>query len=348
MMRIGLLFMLGLGLLSACEDGKQRTLPDALASSGDLVVISDKGIWNGKVGEAVRKTFASEQPGLPQSEPWFKLLHFEEGKFNGITQRYRSILLLTTLDNASKTSRFIKELVGEKQYSQSLNDSNLLFIQSEDRWANGQKVMYVIGKDEASLARAITQRSISLRELLNKSELERTIKYLKNRPRNTSLEKEVAAKTGLQLYLPQSYRSRVLTDSFVWVSRELDDKTLNVFVGIRPYTSENQFFANAVLAYKDSLTRQFVPGPTPNSWYTTEYMMPIDTQAVVFSGQYALKMRGLWKVENDFMGGPFVNMTVYDVKRNRLLHLEGFVYYPKEKKRELLRELEGILASLQF
>jgi len=348
MTRIGLLFTLFLGLTTACEDGNKRSLPEALASSGDLVIISDDQIWAGKVGDVVRKTFASEQPGLPQSEPWFKLLHFEEGKFNGITQRYRSILLLTTLDNTSKTSRFIKELVGEKQYAQSLNDSNLLFIQSEDRWAKGQKVMYVIGKDEASLARAIQQRSISLRELLNKSELERTVKYLKNRPRNSKLEKQLTEKTGLQLFLPQSYQSRVLTDSFVWVSRELDDKTLNVIVGIRPYTNENQFFADAVLAYKDSLTKQLVPGPTPGSWYTTEYVMPIDTQAAVFAGQYALKMRGLWKVENDFMGGPFVNMTVYDAKRNRLLHLEGFVYHPKEKKRELLRELEGILASLQF
>jgi len=348
MNRIGLLFTLFIGLTSACEDGKNRTLPQALASAGDLVIVSDKAIWTGKVGEAVRKTFASEQPGLPQSEPWFKLLHFEESKFNGITQRYRSILLLTTLDNASKTSRYIKELVGEKQYAQSLNDSNLLFIQSEDRWANGQKVIYVIGKDEASLARAILQRSISLRELLNKSELERTIKFIKNRPRNSKLEKAVAEKTGLKLYLPQSYRSRVLTDDFFWLSRELDDKTLNVFVGIRPYTSENQFFADAILAYKDSLSRKFVPGPTPKSWYTTEYIMPIDTQAAVFAGQYALKMRGLWKVENDFMGGPFVNITVYDAKRNRLVHLEGFVYYPKEKKRELLRELEGILASLQY
>lgn len=348
MRAVALLCTLFVGLFTACEDGKQRTLPEALASAGDLVVISDKAIWKGEVGDAVRKTFAAEQPGLPQSEPWFKLLHFEEGKFNGITQRYRSILLLTTLDNSSKTSRFIKELVGEKQFAQNLNDSNLLFIQSEDRWAKGQKVMYVIGKDEASLARAIKQRSISLRELLNKSELDRTVKFIKNRPRNSQLEQKIADKTGLRLYLPQSYQSRVLTDSFVWVSRELDDKTLNVFIGIRPYTSENQFFADAVLAYKDSLTRQFIPGPTSGSWYTTEYLNPVDTQAAVFNEQYALKMRGLWKVENDFMGGPFVNMTVYDAKRNRLLHLEGFVYYPKEKKRELLRELEGILASLQF
>lgn len=348
MRRVGLLLTFLIGLSTACQDGKQRALPEALASSGDLVVIADKNIWAGKVGDAVRKTFASEQPGLPQSEPWFKLLHFEEDKFNGITQRYRSILLLTTLDNASKTSRFIKDLIGEKQYAQNLNDSSLLFIQSEDRWATGQKVMYVIGKDEASLSRAIQQRAVSLRELLNQSELERTIKYLKNRPRNSKLEKQLTEKTGLKLLLPQSYRSRVLTDSFVWVSRELDDKTLNVFVSMRPYTSESQFFAGAVLAYKDSLTKKLVPGPTPDSWYTTEYLMPIDTQAAVFAGQYSLKMRGLWKVENDFMGGPFVNMTVYDAKRNRLIHLEGFVYYPKEKKRELLRELEGILASLQF
>ncbi len=334
--------------LQACTDGQQKTLPEAISSPGDLVIIADKQVWKGEAGDAIRKTFASEQPGLPQSEPWFKLLHFEEGKFSSITRRYRSILLVTTLDNDSKTSRFIKDLLGEKQYSQALNDSNLLFIQSENRWANGQKVLYVIGQDEESLARAISLRSVSLRELLNRSELERMKSFIDHRPRNKKLEQQLLKTTGLGLKLPQSYSARVMRDSFVWISRELDDKTMNIFIGIRPYSSEKQFFADAVLAYKDSLTRHLIPGPSEGSWYTTEYMLPVDTQALVFNKQYALKMRGLWRVENDFMGGPFVNMTVYDAKQNRLIHLEGFVYYPKEKKRELLRELEAIIASLQL
>lgn len=346
MIRYGLILLLF--LLAACEQNQQKTLPEALASPGDLVVICDPLIWKGEAGDAIKKTFGAEQPGLPQSEPWFNLIHFDEGKFNGISRRYRSILLVTTLDNDSKTSRFIKKLLGEKAYSQELTDSSLLFIQSTDRWAKGQQVIYLIGQDAAALTKAIQKRQTALRQLLLDSEIERMKSFIQNRPRNPQLEKELTEKTGLRLPLPQSYQARILREDFVWLVREQDDKQLNLFISQRPYHAAEQFTANAVLAFKDSVTKVNIPGPTPNSWYTTEYLAPVDTQSIQFAGGYALKMRGLWKVENDFMGGPFVNMTVYDSKGGRLIHLEGFVYYPKEKKRELLRELEGLLASLQF
>jgi hypothetical protein len=149
----------------------------------------------------------------------------------------------------------------------------------------------------------------------------------------------------LTLFLPKNYLVRVAEPGFVWVAREDDEKALNLFISTRPYTAQSQFLAAEVFAYRDSLSKQRIPGPTKGSYYTTEYLLPPDTAVTTFGGNYALQLRGLWRVENDFMGGPFIHTTGLNVRTNQLVSMEGFVYFPKEKKRELLRELEAIISS---
>lgn len=334
-------------LLTACgaDNFDEKSLPGAMGSPGELVVVCDDAIWKGVSGDELRKAYGAEQPGLPQPEPWFKLIRFDEGNFSEISQRYRNILFVTSLDNNSKTSRFIKDLLGEKQYSQQLTDTTFLFVESENRWAIGQQVMYLIGNSDRALAHAINRKQIELRNYLNAQELKRVMADIKSKGRNNKAEKLIADSCGIRLFVPKNYQIRVAKSGFVWIAREDDEKALNLFIKLRPYTSESQFWAANVNSFRDSLTRQLIPGPTQGSYYTTEYLFPPDTVVTSLNGQYALKMRGLWRVENDFMGGPFIHTTGLETRSNQLISLEGFVYYPKEKKRELLRELEAIIAS---
>jgi hypothetical protein len=53
-------------------------------------------------------------------------------------------------------------------------------------------------------------------------------------------------------------------------------------------------------------------------------------------------------VENDFMGGPFINFTFLDEKRNRLISMDGYVYNPNEFKRNFLRQMESIFYTLRI
>ena len=48
------------------------------------------------------------------------------------------------------------------------------------------------------------------------------------------------------------------------------------------------------------------------------------------------------------MGGPFVNITQLDEKRNRIVTVEGFVYAPGNDKRDLLQQVEAIIYTLDF
>jgi len=71
-------------------------------------------------------------------------------------------------------------------------------------------------------------------------------------------------------------------------------------------------------------------------------------QPFEFRDRYTVEVRGLWRVEGDFMGGPFVSLTTVDEARNRVVTVEGYVFAPRYNKRNYLREVEAVVYSLDI
>ena len=63
---------------------------------------------------------------------------------------------------------------------------------------------------------------------------------------------------------------------------------------------------------------------------------------------YAILIRGLWTAVNDFMAGPFILNVVLDQERQRVIYMMGYVYAPEEEKRNLLRQVESVVFSMQL
>jgi hypothetical protein len=59
-------------------------------------------------------------------------------------------------------------------------------------------------------------------------------------------------------------------------------------------------------------------------------------------------MRGLWKLEHDFMGGPYISLSVLDPARKRVITVEGDVYAPKNNKRNLLQQVAAMIYTLDL
>ena len=59
-------------------------------------------------------------------------------------------------------------------------------------------------------------------------------------------------------------------------------------------------------------------------------------------------MRGLWRMEGDMMGGPFVSVARLDEQNNRVVVAEGFVYAPETDKRNFIRRIEAALYTLRL
>ena len=100
-------------------------------------------------------------------------------------------------------------------------------------------------------------------------------------------------------------------------------------------------------AKRDSVMKLNLPGEKPGMYMKTDTLCTI-TKPIVVHNRYAMEMRGLWYMENDCMGGPFVSHSRVDTETNRVIVVEGFVYAPEKMKRGLIRRLEGSLYTLQL
>ncbi len=60
-----------------------------------------------------------------------------------------------------------------------------------------------------------------------------------------------------------------------------------------------------------------------------------------------IEMRGLWNLEGGFMGGPFISYAFIDSATTRAVVVTGFVYAPREEKRELLRQVEALMYTVK-
>jgi len=105
-----------------------------------------------------------------------------------------------------------------------------------------------------------------------------------------------------------------------------------------------------ILRWRNSLTLEYIPGPSPISFMkvANEVIPPVFDTITDFPGGYAVETRGLWEVENDFMGGPFINYTFIDKANNKVITLDGYVYNPNDVKKYYLRELESIFFAAKF
>jgi hypothetical protein len=48
------------------------------------------------------------------------------------------------------------------------------------------------------------------------------------------------------------------------------------------------------------------------------------------------------------MGGPFMSHSMYDARRNRIITVDGYLYYPNQKKRVKMKQLEAIVYSMEI
>jgi hypothetical protein len=158
----------------------------------------------------------------------------------------------------------------------------------------------------------------------------------------------IEKKFNIELAIPKGYKLDVDTGNFVWISNETQHTSQGVFV----YTLPGKFImpedAQSFINKRDSILKIHVPGSLPNSWMLTEKEIPITVDTVWNNNVLFDEIRGLWRVENDYMGGPFLTTLTYLPEKNTTLIIDGFVYAPRFNKRTYMQQIEAILYSVKF
>ncbi|MFO7873873.1 MAG: DUF4837 family protein [Bacteroidales bacterium] len=318
--------------ITACDTSDRPSKPSASGRAGELLTIMEPSLWDGNVGETFRDVFRAPVPMLPQAEPMFDVIFVPTDDFSKVFQTHRHIFFVEKDESLSSPSIEIQR----------------------DVWAYPQLVVRVKAPSEESInnillnnKQSFYDRYLAVERLRLKNAYERMLQ--------TSSYEAVKDMFGIEMAIPEGYFVAKEGEDFIWLRKSATQEEFDqsVMIWTLDYTDPAiDFDEDVIWERRDSITEQYIPGQFPGTYMTTyrgdlEVLRP-QFRELTFNDMYAVEARSLWRVEGDFMGGPFVTYTFVDEQTNRLFMIDGWVFAPDYKKRDYMRQVEAIIWSLEF
>lgn len=339
-------------LLAACSSQKnEEYLPRATGKPGDLLIIMDSVQWNGELGKTVRQIFAAPVAGLPQDEPLFDVIWVHPSKGITLLTQIRNLVYVFTLDQSTKGSQILRSEFSPESLDKVRGDSAFFMTTRKNEYARGQEVMYLFGQTEEQLIEHLKENQERIARYFVELERKRLEQALFETKSTEGITELLQRQQGITLRVPIGYKVADQQNNFIWLRNigAITDK--DVFLAWKPYTSEYQLLPDSLIAWRNEIARKYLyeDPEIPDSYLTTEQEnAQVLARQVDFKGQFAIELRGLWKTNNNTMGGPFLSYALVDQEKALLYYIEGFAYAPGENKREMMRELETILWTFGF
>jgi hypothetical protein len=321
----------------------------AAGAVGEIIMVVDSSMWNGAVGAELKETFRASFPGLYRDEPLFSVRQVNPEKLTKTLRNARNVIYVTTLDDNSDGGRIIRSNYTPETLSKIKEDPNLFMSAIKDEFAYGQETIHLFGRSKAELIANIERNRDRLRDHFSKTERNHISQKLTMSRETSGMQKSMEEKFGLSIQIPAGFRLVNITDDFIWLRMPTDKLDKNIFMYLKSYDSENDFNHESILEWRDQIGRLYIYGDPENaeSFMMTERRIEIAQRNINFGKKYGVETRGQWRTNNKSMGGSFISYVFTDEASKRIIYLEGFIYHPNEKHRDVLREIEAILWTIQ-
>ncbi|CAM3706953.1 hypothetical protein FSS13T_12320 [Flavobacterium saliperosum S13] len=311
-------------LLLSCEKKVKQddlVLPASTGKINTISIIIDDVLWNGDVGDSLRKKLAAPVDGLQEEEPLFTINQFSPKIFDSNVRLGRNILVVSKASNAE-------------------------FKHVMDKYAAPQNVFYITGHnlkeiiETLDLHAATLVSSIKFYEIIENQKI--SAKALFN-------DRLIRQKFHVSLQIPNSFSYALVRDRFIWLKKDIPSGNASLLIYQVPISAfKNGEIAENSIRLRDSIGKKYIHGMLDKSaMITEESYYPYVTETQIDERQ-AFEIRGTWELHNNFMNGPFINYAIKDLKNKRYIIVEGFAYNPSSTKRDMIFELESIIKSIQF
>lgn len=316
-------------MMTACEEKTKSSLRDR--STGNmaeiLIVTQNDAQWNGAIGDSIRHFFLDYQYGLPQPEAQNDLVHIKTNAFSDLFHKHKCIL------------EVVIDPTAEKAVAETAVDS----------WAAPQRYVKITAPTANDWLELFEAQKEVYHKWFNKVERDRILNVL--RPTvDQNIGEAIAKKFGFTLTIPQGFYIGKNEPDFMWIRKETDRASSCILIYGMPYQDTAQLSRESLIAMRSMMVGKYIPGPSEGSYMSTEteFVPPLVSYVADYPAGYTMEMRGMWRVEGDFMGGPFVSYTFADSRTGNLVTVEGYYYEPNQKKRNALLQLEAVAYSLKF
>ncbi len=309
-------------LATACTQKDKTGLPPSTGAMSEVLIIMPDRQWESTVGFTLKSILGDDVEGLNQAEAMYDPLQIEPADFKGIFLKNRKIIRVTVNDTVSKNQ----------------------MLASKDVYSSPQIIIDVNASSDTAAIRILRERSSTMIEMMKEVERIRIAKAYES-TENIKVTEKMLKQFGFKMVLPESFYEAKTDEGFGWYRLEAAKYSQAVLIYTREFVDSAQFSLNNIIKYRSYITKKYIPGEISGSYMTTDTINGMTARLVPFAGTRATEVRGLWKTEGDFMGGPFLCFTFLDQSSKKVITLEGYVYYPSNDKRDLMMQLEAILYS---
>lgn len=326
--RTAFLMLMSILLLASCNSkpkDREKYLPNITGNAGEVLVVINKGYWEGELGSTLREILAGEYPYLPQREAYFKLFNATPGGFTGSYLLHRNIVIVNVSPEVDTTG----------------------IRMSRNSWAKPQIIVTVSATTPEEASELISDNRELIINTIEQAERDRLIASSK-KYEDKEVRMAVTENIGGSPYFPTGFTIKKNTPEFMWISQETTYVNQGILIFKFPYTDAEQLSPEYLKDKIYNLWQANVPGMRENSYMTFNKVIEPGFRNIEYQGNTMVEMRGLWEVENDYMGGPFVCHIFPDRNRENIIILNAFVYAPKYDKRKYLRQVESIIYSFDW
>lgn len=308
-------------LLTSCDiTGKNRKKP---ASTGQPYEV----VLEGDTDSIVTKMLTEDVTGLPQPEPFCRLIQVKKGKTRG------SYLLVRT--------RIVVSIAERDSTDQSNNEKDFSVKLSHDENAAPQNIIRITARSAQQLREKLNGEK--LRRIVDEVELKHLADVISCNPskQNKEMQNEIKKLFGIDLKIPVSMNASKKAKDFIWISNNASTGMQNLLVFKVKSEERRMKNSNAVSADDkaqiDSILQTNMPGETDSMYM----VIPV------------LSERGLWEIKGDAMGGPYVMERIHqstsqaEIQQGYDLYIIGFVYAPEMKKKILIKQLEAAISTIK-
>ncbi|MEQ9187799.1 MAG: DUF4837 family protein [Cryomorphaceae bacterium] len=314
-------------VLSGCgEASRSNLLPGNSGNSGEVIVVAPSEVWSTSYADVIGNAMGETFYGLPQDELLLKRVELKEAGFNDMFRTHRNVLKI--------------EIHPDKKTSVQVR---------RDVYARQQLYILINLKSLEELPAVLEGRMGQILRLFHEAEITRLISRNKAFGQQ-KLNDQIKDLTGLGVIMQDKFQVAVESPGFLWLrldqSKPLGGYQHSISQGVmiysRPYTDTADFSDSSIYAWKSRINKAYVKGPKKSYMSISDRFLPPKSELITYQGLTAKEVRGLWRMEGYFMGGPFYALIFYNPANGLQYMVEGYAYAPQFDKAPLIREIEAI------
>lgn len=326
-------------VLACCKDGKSNRLPESIGQPYEVVL-------EGDTNHIVTAILQESVPDMPQPESMFNIIQVRKGKLTSLYQTVRNRVVV----DVDKRNRDFEVKI------------------SKDVNAAPQVIIRIKAQTVEQLKSRLD--GMRLRQILDELELKHLASVIRQ---NVEKQKEVKRLFGINMKIPLDMDASKKAKDFVWYSNNTNSGMKNLLIfkinssEKTPSARENHSSRENLSAGGNLSSKETSSGTEeyPSNGISLSLADKVQIDSVLLKNMLGetdemymiiprLGERGLWEMEGDAMGGPYVMKIIRRQKngkisgrKNEIIVVIGFVYAPEMKKRNLIKQLEAVLTTIR-